>query len=131
MPKKVDLFTFIRQIQSKRKTVPYDKKIAPAFVLSLFLSMNKKYIKTVNKINKYQYVLPDQAIYDYYMSAIPVVSKNDMYSRFVKKRDGDDEYKTRLEKIRKLYPESSEKECKMILSFLTRREKNADKYQKF
>lgn len=116
--KKPDLFTFIRQIQSKRKTVPYDKKTAPAFVLSLFLSMNRQYIRIVNKMNKYQYVLPDKAVYDYYMSAIP---QGNSYSKFIKKREGDDEYKTRLEKIRKMYPESSEKECKMILSFLTRR----------
>lgn len=115
---KIDLFTFIKQIQSKRRTVSYDKKIAPAFLLSLFLSMNKNYIKKVNNINKYLSVLSDEAIYNYYMSVIP---EGKDYSKFIKKREDTDKTKERLDKIQKLYPELSMRECKMLLSSLTRR----------
>ena len=127
MSEKVDLFTFIKQIQSKRRTVPYDKKIAPAYVLSLFLSMNKKYIDVVNRINQYQFVLPDETIYEYYMKAIPQLPYNERYAKFIKKREEDDTTKERLDKIRKMYPEMPMKECKMLLSSLTRR-RNADKH---
>lgn len=121
MKKEITLFTFIKQIQSKRRTVPYDKKIAPAFVLSLFLSMNRKYIKVVNRINKYQFLLPDEVIYEYYMKAIPQLTYDERYAKFIKKREEDDVVKKRLNKIRKLYPELPMKECKMILSSITRR----------
>jgi len=123
MSKEITLFTFIKQIQSKRRTVPYDKKIAPAYVLSLFLSMNKKYIEVVNKINQYQFLLPDEVIYEYLMKTIPQLPYDERYAEFIKKREEDDKTKTRLEKIRKIYPELPMKECKMILSSLTRRNK--------
>jgi MinD superfamily P-loop ATPase len=121
MSKEVNLFTFITQIQSKRRTVPYDSKIAPAYVLSLFLSMNKKYIEVVNRINQYMFVLPDEVIYEYYMKCIPEIPYDERYAKFVKKRTEDDKTKERLDKIRKMYPELPIKECKMILSSLTRR----------
>lgn len=121
MSKEINLFTFINQIQSKRRTVPYDKKIAPAYVLSLFLSMNKKYIEVVNKINQYQFLLPDEVIYEYYMKKIPNLHYDDRYAKFIKKREEDDKIKERLSKIRKMYPEIPMKECKMLLSYLTRR----------
>lgn len=123
MSEDITLFTFIKQIQSKRRTVPYDKKIAPAYVLSLFLSMNKKYIEVVNRINQYQFLLPDEVIYEYLMKAIPQLPYDERYAEFIKKREEDDKTKTRLDKIRKIYPELPMKECKMILSSLTRRNK--------
>jgi hypothetical protein len=121
MEKDITLFTFIKQIQSKRRTVPYDKKIAPAFVLCLFLSMNKKYIEVVNRINQYMFVLPDEVIYEYLIKAIPQLPYDERYAKFIKKREEDDKTKERLDKIRKMYPELPIKECKMILSSLTRR----------
>jgi hypothetical protein len=117
---KIDLFTFLNQIQSKRKTIPYDKKIASGFLISLFLSMNKDYLKYVNDINQVQNTLSDEAIYDYYMSVIPQGRK---YSKFIKKREDEKNTKDRLEKIQKLYPEMSTRECKMLLSFLTKEKK--------
>jgi hypothetical protein len=122
--KEITLFTFINQIQSKRRTVPYDRKIAPAFLLLLFLSMNKKYIHKINLINKVQFVLSDEAVYEYLMREIPELPYNDRYARFINKRKEDSKIKDRLEKIQKLYPEMSTKECKMLLSFLTRRRSN-------
>jgi hypothetical protein len=118
--KKVDIFTFINQIQSKRRTEPYDKKIAGGFLLSLFLSMNNKYLKQVNAMNKVQNVLPDETIYNYYMSVIP---QGRDYSKFIKKRKDEDNTKDRLEKIQKLYPEMSMRECRMFLSFIKKEKK--------
>lgn len=111
----ITLFTFLNQIQTKRRTIPYDCKIAPAYVLSLFLSMNKRYISYVNRINKYQFILPDEVIYNYYMSVIP---EGKYYSKFIKKRPENNKYKKRVDKIRDIYPELSLKEAKMIISFL-------------
>lgn len=121
--KEVNLFTFVNQIQSKRRTVPYDRKIAPAYVLCLFLSMNKKYIDVVNEINQYTFLLPDEIVYEYLMKKIPNLHYDERYAKFIKKREEDDMVKDRLNKIRKLYPELPMKECKMILSSLTRRKK--------
>jgi hypothetical protein len=55
------------------------------------------------------------------MKKIPQLPYDERYARFVKKREEDDTVKERLGKIRKLYPELPMKECKMILSHLTRR----------
>lgn len=120
MTEEINIFTFVNQIQSKRRTIEYDSKIAPAYVLSLFLSMNKDYLKTINEINKYQFALSDKAVYEYFMSTIPM---GKIYSKFVKKRD-DSKMRERLDKLKKMYPELSTRECKMILSFLIKRSKN-------
>jgi hypothetical protein len=114
----IGLFTFIKQIQSKKRTIPYDSKIAPAFMLSQFLSMNKKYIKTVNKINQYQFLLPDEIIYNYYMSAIPEIPYNERFAKFIKKRKENEETKKRIEKLKDLYPTMSTRECKMLITTL-------------
>lgn len=123
MLKDINIFTFINQIQTKKNTIKYDSKIASAYLLSLFLSMNENYIKKVNKINKYQFLLPDKVVYDYYMDYIP---KGKVYSKFIKKRKEDKKLKDRINKIKKLYPEVSNKECKLILTILEKRRSNAN-----
>ncbi len=118
--KKATLFTFLNQIQSKRKTVPYDKKIATAFMLSMWLSQDKDLIKRVNAINQYQFLLPDEIIYNYYMSAIPTGKR---YLKWTKKRKTDNKLKKRIEKLKERYPEMSTRECKMVISYLTKGKK--------
>jgi len=110
----VNLFTFINQIQYKRRTVPYDKKIANAYILSLWLSMDKELIGKVNKINKFQFLLPDEIIYEYYMSVIP------QGKRFIKfsKKQKDEEMEDRIKKLKESYPEMSTREAKMVVSYL-------------
>lgn len=117
MPKSKDptLFTFLNQIQSKRRTVPYDKKIANAYMLTQFLSHNNELIGKVNKINKYQFLFPDEVIYEYYMNAIP---QGKRYLKWIKKRKDDDKMKKRIEKLQENNPNLSKRECKMIISFL-------------
>ena len=111
----INLFTFLNQIQTKRKTIPYNKKIANAYILSLWLSQDKELINRVNDINQYQFLLPDEVIYNYYMDVIPSGKR---YIKFTKKRKTDDKLKKRIETLKEKYPELSIRECKMIISFL-------------
>jgi hypothetical protein len=115
MAKDPTLFTFLNQIQNKRRTVPYDKKIANAYMLTQFLSHNNELIGKVNKINKYQFILPDEVVYEYYMNAIP---QGKRYLKWIKKRKDDDKMKIRIEKLQENNPNLSKRECKMIISFL-------------
>lgn len=111
----VNLFTFLNQIQSKRRSVPYDKKIANGYILSQWLSHDKELLKKVNAINKYQFILPDEVIYEYYMSAVPAGRR---YIKWIKKRKEDEKMEKRIKKLQELDPKLSVRECKMILSFL-------------
>lgn len=114
----INLFTFLNQIQSKRRTVPYDKKIANAYMLSMWLSHDKDLVERVSKIAKYQYLFPDEVIYNYYMSVIPAGKR---YIKWVKKRKEDDKTAKRIEKLQELDPKLSSRECKMIIDFLKRK----------
>lgn len=111
----INIFTFLNQIQSKRRTVPYDKKIANSWMLTQWLSHNKTLIKKCNDINQYQFLLPDEAIYEYYMD---IISQGKRYIKWIKKRKTDDKLKKQIEKLHEKYPELSIKECKMIISSL-------------
>jgi len=113
----INLFTFLNQIQTKERTVPYDKKIANAYMLTLFLSMNEKYLKVINKINKYLFILPDEIIYEYYMNTIP---KGKLYSKFIKKREQNELFKKRVNKLHEINPEMSTRECEMVISSLSK-----------
>jgi len=118
--KKITLFTFLDQIQNKRRTVPYDKKIANAWIISQWLSHDKALIKRVNKINQYQFLFPDEVIYEYYMSEIPAGKR---YLKWIKKRKSDDKMKKRIEKLKENNPNLSTRECKMIITYLMNRRK--------
>lgn len=113
--KQPTLFNFIDQITTKKKKHPYDKKIAPAYMLTQWISHDKNLVKKCNEINKHQFSLPDEIIYNYYMSVIPSGKR---YIKWVKKRKEDEKMKTRIEKLQDYYPNLSKRECKMIISFL-------------
>jgi hypothetical protein len=106
------IFTFINQIQNKKRKYEYDKKIASAYMLSQWLSMDRSLISKVNDINKYQFLLPDEVIYEYYMDVIP---RGRRFIKFIKKRKEAD-IKKKIEEIKSKYPEMSTKECKMMLN---------------
>jgi len=118
--KKIDLFTFMNQLQSKRRTHEYDKKIAPAFMLTQWLSHDNALIDRVNKINQYQFLLPDEVIYEYYMDVIPTGKR---YIKWIKKRKADVKLAKRIKALQESNPKLSVRECKMILSFLINRKK--------
>ena len=111
------LFTFLNQIQTKDKKFPYDKKIANAYMLSQFLSMDKNLINKVNDINKYQYMLKDEVIYNYYMD---VISKGKRYLKFVKKTKEHDKIKKQIEQIKEENPDMSIRECRMALQMINK-----------
>jgi hypothetical protein len=114
------LFTFLNQIQNKQRTAPYDRKIASAWMISQWLSHDKELIDKVNAINQFQFLLPDEVIYNYYMDVIPAGKR---FIKFIKKRKDDDKLKNRIEKLQEQYPEMSVRECKMIISYLMNRKK--------
>jgi hypothetical protein len=51
------------------------------------------------------------------MSIIPTGKR---YIKWIKKRKADDKLKKRIEKLQENNPKLSTKECKMIVSFLTK-----------
>ena len=77
--------------------IPYDKKLAPAYMLSLWLSHDKTLIDTVDKINEFQFLLSDDLIYKYYFDKIP---KGRRYIKWTKKEEVDKDDKKKLDKMK-------------------------------
>jgi hypothetical protein len=121
---KPTLFNFINQLTTKSKKYKYDKKIASAFMLTQWISHDKELVKKCNNINKYQFLLSDESVYNYYMSAIPAGKR---YIPWVKKRKADDLLKQRIKKLQTNFPTLSTNECKMIISFLQKNVKGEKK----
>ena len=115
--KQPKLFDFIRQISSKSRKYNYDKKIAPAYIMTLWLSHDKDLIHKVNKMNQYQFALSDEAVYEYYMDVIPHSKR---YIKWTKKRE-DEKMEKAIEIIKKKYPRLSTKEALRIVSFVKNR----------
>lgn len=113
--KEINLFTFLEQIQTKKRKVTYDKKVASAYIITQWLSHDKALLKRCNDINKYQFLLPDDIIYKYYMNIIPAGKR---YIKWIKKRKTDDKIKKTIDKLQEMNPELSTRECKMIISNL-------------
>lgn len=107
------LFDFLNQIYTKTNKYPYDKKIAPAYMLSLWLSHDKHLINIVDKIVRLQFTLPDDIIYNYYMSKIP---KGRRFIKWVKKTPEDKKIKKKLDLMME-GTNLSKREAKMILTF--------------
>lgn len=125
--KKPTLFDFIKQVSNVREKYPYDKKIAPAYMLSMWLSHDERLIDKVNKINKYQFLLPDEIIYKYYRDVVP---KTNRYIKWVKKKV-DKELKEQVDEMQEEHPELSQKEVKMYIKLKKEIKKNEDKLTKF
>ena len=106
------LFDFLNQIYLKTEKYPYDKKIAGAYILSLWLSHDKYLIGLVDNINRLQFILPDDIIYKYYFDVIP---KGRRYIKWTKKREDDKKTKKKIDSIME-GTNLSKREAKMILS---------------
>lgn len=107
------LFDILNQIYLKNQKYPYDKKTASAYMLSLWLSHDIHLINIVDKITRLQFTLPDDIIYNYYVSEIP---KGRRYVKWVKKTPEDKKIKKKLESIME-GTFLSKREAKMVLSF--------------
>ena len=91
-----NIFSYLNAIYMKDK-IPYDKKLAPAYMLSLWLSHDKTLIDTVDKINEFQFLLSDDLIYKYYFDKIP---KGRRYIKWTKKEEVDKDDKKKLDKMK-------------------------------
>jgi hypothetical protein len=107
------IFNFLNQIFFQKENFPYDKKIAPAYQLSMWLSHDNELLDIVNAVNKFQFLLPNEVIYNYYRDAVP---KRKRHIKWVKKTPY--KYKDHIEKLQEKYPEMSTREAKMFLTYL-------------
>jgi len=76
-----DLFGTLNAVCNKTQ-IKYDKKLASAYMLSLWLSHEKELMFYVDKINNVMYNLPDELVFKYYMKKIP---KKKRYIKWIKK----------------------------------------------
>jgi hypothetical protein len=72
------IFDYLRQICEKTHKFEYNKKYAPAYLISLWLSHEEDLIDIVQEINLIQFYVPDDAVYQYYYNKVP------MKRRFIK-----------------------------------------------
>lgn len=107
-----NLFTFLNAIFYKKK-IPYDKSIAPAYMLSLWLSHDPKLIDIVNDINHLQFLLDDGIIYQYYMNQVP---KGRRFIKWVKKTPKDKRIEKRIKELTE-NSELSKREAKGLALF--------------
>jgi len=112
--RKTTLFDFLNQIYMKKSGLKYDKKIAPAYMLSLWLSHDIYLINLFHKLCFLQFTLPDKAIYDYYFDKIP---KGRRYIKWVKKTPEEKQKLKEIQEMQKLY-NLSKREAKMTLKYM-------------
>lgn len=108
-----DLFATLNSITQK-KPIPggYSKKEANAFILLLWLSHSPGLLPIVNKINEYQFKLPDELVYKclYYM-----VPKGFRKISWVKGKKLTDNEKNDIKVLMEEY-DISEREAKISLN---------------
>lgn len=80
MEKDPTLFTFLGQIQSKIRKYPYNKKLAPSYMLLMWLSHVNNFLPIIEKINTFN--MKDELIYEYLMDNIP---KGNKFVKWIKK----------------------------------------------
>lgn len=118
----MSIFDFINALLLKKK-VEYDQKIAPAYLVSLWLSHEKKFLDIVNAINPYMFSLKDDIIWKYYMEKVP---KGKTFIKWVKK---DEKQEGEENSLKNKHPFLSAKEIRYILQFV-RKEENEGKDRK-
>jgi len=99
------LFDAINAINYKKKEYKYDKKVASAYMLSLFISIDPNLCILANRINSYQFILPDDLIYQYYYHAVP---KGKRFLKWTKKDAVDKKRETIIKKL------SEKHDCSII-----------------
>jgi len=108
------LFTFLDQISTKSTVHKYDKSIASAYMLSLWLSHDLQLLPIVQKMNFVQFELPDEVVYDYYFYQVP--KKKKRYIRWTKKTPEDKKKIKEVNAIAEKY-NVSRRRAKDILSY--------------
>ena len=87
------LFDYLNAINYKKK-IKYDKTIANAYMLLLWLSHDKTLLSKLNKINQYLFNLDDEIVYNYLYEVVPSGKR---FLKWVKKNKTDDEKKVEKE----------------------------------
>ena len=106
-----NLFDYLDQINLKGKKYEYDKKVASAYILSLWLSHDSGLIGMVQKMNFIHFTLPDSLIYDYYFDMVP---KKKRFIRWTKKEVISKKEEKEIESLQEQYG-ISKKEAKMYM----------------
>jgi hypothetical protein len=68
--KELRIYDYLNAIFNKTD-LPYDKSIAPAYMLCIWLSHDAKLIEIVNSITPYLGIIPDNLFYEYFMMMVP------------------------------------------------------------
>lgn len=97
--KETNLFDYLNAIFYK-KPLEYDKKIAPSYLLTLWLSQDRELIHMVNDINKHLFLLPDKVVYNYYWHKVP---KKKRFIQYTKKDKADKERDKKVEELMEQY----------------------------
>jgi hypothetical protein len=112
--KELTIFDYLNAIFNKTE-LKYDKKVAPAYLLSLWLSHDQSLLSIVNEVNRYHFLLRDEDIYNYYYSIIP---KGRRFIRWTKKMEMPKGQKEHLEEISLTY-NISKREAMLYKKLLT------------
>ena len=110
-------FDYIKIITTKKKPkdFEYNKKVCSGYLLSWFLSHSFDYLDIVQKMNKIQYHVKDEDVFNYYYDQIP---KSRGWLDLVKKAK-DPHEKKEIEEIKKIYG-VSKREARQIRIFKER-----------
>jgi len=109
--KEKTLFDILDSIFLKSK-IDYEKRIAPAYILSLWLSHDKELLPIVNKINMLQFNLEDEMVFKYYYYMVP---KGKRYIRWPKKTEKDKKEQKIIGNLQEEYG-ISKREAKLCLA---------------
>jgi hypothetical protein len=96
--KELRIYDFLNAIHNK-SNLPYDKSIAPAYMLCIWLSHDLKLLNIVNEITPYLGVLPDEAIYNYFYDAIP---RGKRFIKWIPKEKIDKEVEEAIKELMEL-----------------------------
>lgn len=104
------IFDYLNAINNKTPLI-YDKKIAPAYLLCLWLSHEKELLPYVNAINEHIFRLNDESVYQYFYNKIP---KKRRFIKWIKKEKLDEKENEMVKNLMEKY-EMSEQEAKRCL----------------
>jgi len=117
--KEKTLFDVLNAIFLKSK-IDYEKRIAPAYILSLWLSHDKELLPIVNEINMLQFNLEDEMVFNYYYHTVP---KGKRFIRWPKKTEKDKQEQKIIDDLREEYG-ISKREAKLCIAVTVKNAEN-------
>lgn len=112
MKKGNKIFDYLNAINNKTP-LEYDKKVASAYMLALWLSHDKDLIFIVNEVNEILFKLPDEGIYKCFYSKIP---KKQRYIKWIKKEKLDKKSDKMVKELVEKYNLSEEEAKRCLLN---------------